>query len=254
MLTPKCSQRHIANVGGNVRLVCMDSVLLDGVHTVPLGGYRSAGNNKQLVFVLYAPHSVYDLEVLADEKAERPIVAVESAEGFPIPADTLNLPVPNSNGRETVAPVSPPVAPKPMGPFCGESCAAPVNLCNGKDGCMCIADAWQGTGSKFFTGTCKHPYSWQRNNGEGSGRGLSEIGFNLTELSNSTGSSLSLVPSLANQTAMACPCNCTYVSAACCFSSSGVVHDSASVKLGVLEPPDNQTFCNRTTGAFQGIL
>jgi len=86
--------------------------------------------------------------------------------------------------------------------------------------------------------------------GTATGRGLSEEGFNSTILSNSTGLLPSLVPSLANIT-IACPCNCTYVSEAYCFSDSGVVHNAASLKLGVLEPPDSQTFCNKTTGDFQ---
>ena len=240
--------RHIANVGSNIQRVCMTSKLFDGVNTVPLGGYRSAGNNKQLVFVLYAHHSVYEQEVLADEKADRPVVAVESAEGFPIPADTVNLPVPNASGRETNTLGTLPAPPKPNGPLCDQPCAGPAHLCDGKDGCMCIADPWQGTGNRYFTGSCKRPYSWQRN---GNGRGLSEVGFNSTNLSNSSGSLPLLVPSSVNMTAMACPCNCTYVSEACCFSDSGVVHEAVSLKLGVLEPPDSQTFCNKTTGDFQ---
>lgn len=244
--------RHIANVGSNVRLICMDSALFDGVHTVPLGGYRSAGNNRRLVFVLYASQSIYDQEILADEEAERPVVAVESAEGLPIPADTVNLRVPNSGGRGTVSSENTPAAPTSKGPLCGQSCAGPAHLCYGKDGCICIADAWQGTGSGFFTGTCKIPYSWQRTNGEGSGRGLVEIGFNSTSSSNSTGALPLLAQSLGNLTGMACPCNCTYVSDACCSSVSGIVYETASFKLGVLEPPDSQTFCNTTTGEFQG--
>jgi hypothetical protein len=237
--------RHIGNIGSNIRGICM---LFDGVPTVPLGGYRSAGNNQRLVSFLYAPYSVYDQEVLDDKEADRPIVAAEQANGLPIPADTVNLPVPNAIGREPVTARIPPTPPKPSGPLCGQSCAGPAHLCDGKDGCICIADAFQGTGSKLFTGKCERPlYSWQRN---GNGRGLSEVGFNSTTLSNSTGLLPSLVPSLANIT-MACPCNCTYVSEACCFSNSGVVQEAASLKLGVLEPPDSQTFCNKTTGDFQ---
>jgi len=110
--------RHIANIGSNIQLICMTSKLFDGVNAVPLGGYRSAGNNKQLVFVLYAHYSVYDQEVLADDP---PVVAVESAEGFPNPADPVNLPAPNASGRETIAPGTPPAPPKPNGPLCGSA-------------------------------------------------------------------------------------------------------------------------------------
>ncbi|CAD6563513.1 MAG: hypothetical protein ASARMPRED_000002 [Alectoria sarmentosa] len=46
-----------------------------------------------------------------------------------------------------------PVVPAP--PLCGDSCWGPVNLCGASDGCRCIADSFQGVGSRYYTGTCK---------------------------------------------------------------------------------------------------
>ena len=37
-------------------------------------------------------------------------------------------------------------------PSCGQSCWGPVNLCGDAGGCRCIADLYQGVGSKYYTG------------------------------------------------------------------------------------------------------
>lgn len=52
-------------------------------------------------------------------------------------------------------------------------------------------------------------------------------------------------------TGFGCPCNCTYVSQACCDAPSGEVWEPASFKLGSLAPPNPNTCCDRITGAFR---
>ncbi|KAI9817696.1 MAG: hypothetical protein M1832_004590 [Thelocarpon impressellum] len=51
-------------------------------------------------------------------------------------------------------------------------------------------------------------------------------------------------------TVTACPCNCTYVSGACCGAPAGIVQEEPSKKLGVLQPPEGMC-CNAETGALQ---
>lgn len=47
-----------------------------------------------------------------------------------------------------------------------------------------------------------------------------------------------------------CACNCTYVSQSCCGIKSGLVSEAASLKLGVLEPPNSTACCNTGSGSF----
>ena len=50
---------------------------------------------------------------------------------------------------------------------------------------------------------------------------------------------------------LACPCNCTYVSKACCNSPLGIVYEAPELKLGSLQAPSVNMTCNATTGDFQ---
>ena len=46
-----------------------------------------------------------------------------------------------------------------------------------------------------------------------------------------------------------CPCNCTYVSAACCLSGSGIVYEDPSMQIHMDPLPANATVCcNERTG------
>lgn len=51
-----------------------------------------------------------------------------------------------------------------------------------------------------------------------------------------------------------CACNCTYVSQSCCGVKNGLVSETASLKLGVLEPPNSTACCDTGSGSFvQGL-
>ena len=50
---------------------------------------------------------------------------------------------------------------------------------------------------------------------------------------------------------LACPCNCTYVSKACCNSLSGMVYEAPELRLGSVQAPSANLTCNATTGDFQ---
>lgn len=50
---------------------------------------------------------------------------------------------------------------------------------------------------------------------------------------------------------LACPCNCTYVSKACCNSISGIVYEAPDLRLGSVQAPSANLTCNATTGDFQ---
>ncbi|KAI9840650.1 MAG: hypothetical protein M1838_003961, partial [Thelocarpon superellum] len=48
-----------------------------------------------------------------------------------------------------------------------------------------------------------------------------------------------------------CPCNCTYMSTACCPPSVlGLVYEDPSKQTGVVAVPNDYQCCNTTSGAF----
>ena len=133
---------------------------------------------------------------------------------------------------------NPPKFPDPR-PRCGrsQSCSKSAD-CRRAMGCYCVAEKWYG---EFYTGTCRWPFS-------GNGRGL--IGI---ESANATESGFSMNSTLTGEDMMdlACPCNCTYVSKACCSSPSGIVYEAPNLRLGSVEAPSVNLTCNATTGDFQ---
>ena len=137
-----------------------------------------------------------------------------------------------------IAAENPPIIPEPK-PICGKSrFCTKASHCRGAFGCICVAEKWYGD---FFTSSCKR---WQIRNW----RGLSEIdSANVTQLAFPINSTLTTEPS----TALACPCNCTYVSKACCNSPRGIVYEAPDLRLGALQPPSENLTCNATTGEFQ---
>ena len=50
-----------------------------------------------------------------------------------------------------------------------------------------------------------------------------------------------------------CPCNCTYVSNACCDAPSGIVYEAPDLRLGSLQAPMVNMTCNSITGEFQPL-
>ena len=49
-----------------------------------------------------------------------------------------------------------------------------------------------------------------------------------------------------------CPCNCTYTSAACCLSSTGMVYESPDLKVNTtIQAPNNHTCCDWATGGWK---
>lgn len=50
---------------------------------------------------------------------------------------------------------------------------------------------------------------------------------------------------------LSCPCNCTYISAACCLSQTRLVWEDPSEQIQLDPPPSNATVCcNRNTGKW----
>ena len=139
---------------------------------------------------------------------------------------------------KTISARNPSTTPDPS-PTCGRStyCSKATD-CKGAFGCICIADQWHG---EFFTSKCKWPYPGFR-------RGVLEI-----DLANATESDPALNSSLTEEGRidLACPCNCTYVSKACCNSISGMVYEAPELRLGSVQAPSANLTCNATTGDFQ---
>ena len=48
---------------------------------------------------------------------------------------------------------------------------------------------------------------------------------------------------------LTCPCNCTYVSRACCLSTTGIVFEDSAMKIDtVVQAPNGSVCCNHQTG------
>ena len=107
-------------------------------------------------------------------------------------------------------------------------------------GCICVAEKWHGD---FYSSTCKWPFpSFQYRHG------LLEIDSAIaTEADFSINSTLTG----KQRTDLACPCNCTYVSKACCDSPSGMVYEAPDLRLGSVQAPSANQTCNASTGDFQ---
>lgn len=117
-------------------------------------------------------------------------------------------------------------------PLCSKA-----SQCRGALSCICVADRWHGP---FWTSKCQSPFPT---------RGLLEI-----DSPNATQPVFPLNGNLTSESYrdnLACPCNCTYVSEACCNSPSGLVYEAPGLKLGSLRTPALNVACNATTGEFQ---
>lgn len=159
-------------------------------------------------------------------------------------------------------------------PQCNQFCYGPNNLCSTDGGCRCIADDFQGPGVAYFTGICKYTYPAYTNRRKVLGTDIlnsteilptlnsSSTGFtttNSTVVANATdlNSSLAANPSdwiagvdVGRGSGVPCPCNCTYVSYACCGSTTGVVYESPQMRLGAIRMPTGMV-CNEATGEAQ---
>ena len=182
---------------------------------------------------MYAPGSPYDLQVQTVQSRGNIVVGIGEA--------TIDGPNPDPFTGQLAT--DEPQA-RNLDLTCGQPCSGPASSCSGNDGCKCLAEMWQGPGSGDYTGVCKIPYFLP-----GSRRRLSGIFPESAALANST----IFVQStgLGNMTDVACPCNCTYVSIACCNSASGIMYESPQLKLGVLQRPNSTMSCNNDTGQFE---
>ncbi|KAG8525273.1 uncharacterized protein KY384_008917 [Bacidia gigantensis] len=152
----------------------------------------------------------------------------------------------------------------PKEPACGASCTWPSNSCGG--GCHCVADPLQNlvnTGARF-KGTCKDSYfaflSRRR-----------ILSFTPDETPDTVvvlvdgpepEPDAALDPPTASGVqfnrlgnvvsgALACACNCTYVSVGCCTApDSGFIQEYPWLKLGVMDPPEGQC-CDAGSGQFR---
>ena len=203
--------------------------------------HEGLGTTRSLVLALYAPDSQFDEAVeqwLRDDHALCQGTAAAKGDDGEASKNTRPESCADDddfmNFLDAIGDFSEPDAPVAAAPpSCGDSCWGPVNLCGAGDGCRCIADSFQGVGSRYFTGTCKP------SNFAFDGRRLGEVLVNGTDLIHVTSNFTLPVNSSAGLQVVAqpaCPCNCTYVSVACCDAPSGVVYEPAGLKLGILEP------------------
>ena len=115
-------------------------------------------------------------------------------------------------------------------PKLGEPCTGPVNVCATSDGSRCIAEVSSENDGQYFSATCQlsHFGIDSRTQNEILVAGEDPIyKTNGSITVNTTTTYTALIPAT-------CPCNCTYVSEACCDAPKGIVHESAKARLGSL--------------------
>ncbi|MCJ1450228.1 hypothetical protein MMC28_000557 [Mycoblastus sanguinarius] len=179
-------------------------VNLDCVRGQQQGGFTYVGSRSNLILTLYAPGSEFDEAIQqwlggCEVTATAEHAATAASEDLPgscskdndddfwdFLSDIEDLSETgdpsSSEQREPAAPVTP--AP----PMCGDSCWGPVNLCGALDGCRCIADLFQGVGSRYYTGTCKPSHF------AFDGRRLSEVLVEGQDSLNTTATNFALTP------------------------------------------------------------
>lgn len=248
--------RNIARVGDLIQRACVSPL-----NASPRGGHSRAGDNNRLLLVLYARNSDFDNKVRRRIALGHPVLGLENAVGDIVYGTGSDRP----DDDDATSSTGPPVAnPAPNAPSCGQYCWGPGGPCDGADGCRCLADAWQGVGSALFTGRCQLPYRLSGSFYSGAagrellataaaaaGGGLNSTGSNSTRIvSVAKDSANAIALTVAN---MACPCNCTYVSRACCRSATGTVYETPRLKLGALKAPNSSLVCDGATGRFRSI-
>ena len=140
-------------------------------------------------------------------------------------------------------------------PTCGDPCYGPINSCDPLTGCSCIADPLSSPSSAMYMGRCGVVYTSAATRG----RRLSSLDFPARSGNNASSSvagdgalvNIPLTQIGATPPALvgdaACPCNCTYVSHACCASLDGVVRESPQLRLGMLKVPPGK-ICDQRSG------
>ena len=246
-----------------------------------------AGVHGNLVVLVYQPGSEADDYIMTTAAAGHPVVArsngniilmPEAVHPPPVTGETSDAGSDNTNDRQpdTAATRSGTGAQWESAPQCNQFCYGPNNLCSTDDGCKCIADDFQGPGVAYFTGICKYTYAAYSNRRKllgtdplNSTETTSLLNSSSTDstttdstvLANATdiNSTLAANPSdwiagveVTQDSGVPCPCNCTYVSYACCGSTTGIIYEPAQMRLGAIRMPTGMV-CNETTGKAQKI-
>ncbi|MCJ1231498.1 hypothetical protein MMC12_008175 [Toensbergia leucococca] len=228
----------IANDAWRLALHCVKP----GGGITSTGGYSLTGDHSQLVVVIFGLNSIFSTKLRAKIEAGDRIAASEVASSDDIFVVPPGVPSARPDSASTVPDTASSTIEKNRG-LCGSMYCTSTSKCSIGGGCTCIADTWQAAGSRLYMGRCRVPYSTS------DGRELTEVDLNAAASGNSTFSFQGA--SAGDLKNVACPCNCTYVSNACCNSPSGIVHEALSLRLGSLQPPSSTVTCNPTTGEFQ---
>lgn len=126
-------------------------------------------------------------------------------------------------------------------PYCSRASDCSADRGGGAlSGCKCITAKFR---RDYWSSTCQIPDAGAISS---AGRGLLQAGNHSSSAApvDHTGN---LLPFLNNIT---CPCNCTYVSHACCTSELGFVYEPPQHHLGSLVPPSANLTCDLETGGW----
>ena len=127
---------------------------------------------------------------------------------------------------------------------CGSACNQQSD-CSIDDDCICASNKGIPLSATWGTFSCMHSFSSAcRGRCLVEGNGTLEIPAAALAAPDNTSSTF-------NFSATACPCNCTYVSAACCLSPTGMVFEDPVLKINTtVQAPNGSVCCDHQTGKW----
>ena len=188
-----------------------------------------AGEQEFLVLVLYDWNSEFDRSLNLRLGQNRPAIwdprTERLSDRFEFPASSRRLRFDTPSTNETLA-------------TCGEPCYGPRS-CHPASGCSCFVPS-QANGT--YIATCGVAYSSSLS----PGRQVTASDLAGT-VNGRDGYSFTAAVPITHLEDVSCPCNCTYVSHACCNSRDGIVHEDVSLNLGPLTMSDGVE-CDQASG------
>lgn len=208
-------------------------------------GEGAIGN---LEILIYAPGSKFDRAISGAYSAGNPFVYDEFLNNIACAKETAISPhpfqIPINKGATGL--------PSNITELqCGQPCSSDADCAT--NGCTCLATPVGNPQDRLWTSTCRLPYTASSSATKSSSGGAKISSFAVEVLNSTQSSNFSTIIRALDLRDVACPCNCTYISKACCGSASGVVYETPNLQRGNLEAPAGQ-YCDLTTGKLELLL
>ena len=220
-----------------------------------VGGWATAGDNEDIGIFIHGPTSKFkqllDLKFACTADANGNAQCT-SPEDQPSPAKKQK---PDTNSPADG--ITTPDPPEPGNQQCGNPCLTQDD-CSPANNCLCASDKPIPLSSTWGTFRCTFvPHAaallaaavtlGNQCSGSSSSRCLLSSNGSL-DIPAPAANPNTPVPTLATPE-LSCPCNCTYVSKACCLSSTKLIWEDAMEKIDtVVQAPNGRVCCDTNTG------